>query len=461
MTTWTVLTPTKALGCALLLLAALVLAALVLQLRHAGAELDRLQASPPPHRHVVLLSSYASNDAARYQQAFADFERRTGIEVTVRAAGGDFANRVYVATPGFDAPDIALFAQPGLFRELVRSGHVQPLPADLAMAVAQDFPSFLDPLLRDGDRYHGVWARVAIKSLVWYRRALFEREGFEVPRTAQALDVLAERMRARGLVPWCIGVAARSATGWVATDWVENFLLQDAGPQAYDAWVAQALPFDSPPVRQALARWERLVRTPGMVDGGPQGVLSTSVAEAARRFASEPAPCLMMRNAEWVASEFPPSMRVAPDGDIDFFVLPGRTAGRDELLVAGDIAGALNAHPDTLAVLRYLASADFGRRRAAAGAYLSAHRGVEPSSYGDPLSARLAVAWRGAAQMRMDASDLMPAALGTAAFWAGMVAHLKGRPAALVAAEIDAEGRRVQVPPPAAGAPAAPRRGPP
>lgn len=434
----TLLTPARALVCCLI-----VLAVLLLQLRGAGSAAPAPPTSATaPSKRVTLLSSFSLQDSARYQEAFAAMERATGIEVVIRAAGGDFADHVYVATPGFEAPDIAVFAQPGLFRDMLAGGFIQPLPPDLARSVTRDFPPFLDPLLRRGEQHYGLWARVAIKSLVWYRRALFEQHGLAVPRTDVELAALEQQMMRKGLVPWCIGVAARGATGWVGTDWVEEFMLRDAGPAAYDRWVALDMPFTAGPVRRAFARWDRMVGTPGMTLGGPRGVLNTFVEEAARTFAGQPAPCMMMRNAEWVTSEFPDSVHIGPGEQIDFFVLPGRSASHVELLVAGDIAAPLNNRPETMEVLRYMASAEFGRRRAAAGAYLSGHKDVEPASYVEPLAARLSEVWQEATVMRMDASDLMPAVLGTAAFWTGMVDHLKGASVNDVTAGIDRTWRQ-------------------
>lgn len=436
------ITPARALVACV---AALVV--LLWQWRDQTASSPGPQAAAAATRRVTLLTSFSLQDSARYQQALAPLAYSDGIQVVIRAVGGDFADHVYVATPGFDAPDIAVFAQPGLFREMVAAGLVQPLPEDLAQAVVRDFPPFIDPLLRQGDRHHGLWARVAIKSLVWYRRTLFEAHGWQPPRTLADLATLERQMIQAGLAPWCIGIAARGATGWVGTDWVEEFMLRDASPEEYDRWVALELPFSSPPVRRAFIRWDRLVRTPGMVAGGPQHVLTTYVEEAARQFASDPASCLMMRNSEWVTSEFPDPGHIGPGEAIDFFLLPGQQADEQPLLVAGDVAAPLNLRPETLTVLRYMASAEFGRRRAAAGAYLSGHKDVQPGSYLEPLSARLAVAWQQATLMRMDASDLMPAVVGTAAFWTAMVDSVKGASVNTVTNRIDAaweQWRRTQ-----------------
>ena len=41
-----------------------------------------------------------------------------------------------------------------------------------------------------------------------------------------------------------MGLESGDADGWPATDWIENLVLADAGPEAYDAWTFHELPFD-------------------------------------------------------------------------------------------------------------------------------------------------------------------------------------------------------------------------
>jgi len=39
---------------------------------------------------------------------------------------------------------------------------------------------------------------------------------------------------AGGTTPWCIGIRADGATGWIATDWVEDMVLRFGGPDTFD-----------------------------------------------------------------------------------------------------------------------------------------------------------------------------------------------------------------------------------
>ena len=41
-------------------------------------------------------------------------------------------------------------------------------------------------------------------------------------------------------------------SGWPGTDWIEDFVLRQSGPDVYDAWVAGEQPWTSPEIRSAF-----------------------------------------------------------------------------------------------------------------------------------------------------------------------------------------------------------------
>ena len=65
-----------------------------------------------------------------------------------------------------------------------------------------------------------------MKSLVWYVPENFEDAGYDVPETMEELMALTEQIVADGETPWCIGLGSGGATGWPATDWVEDMMLR-------------------------------------------------------------------------------------------------------------------------------------------------------------------------------------------------------------------------------------------
>lgn len=48
---------------------------------------------------------------------------------------------------------------------------------------------------------------------------------------------LTEQIAKDGDPAWAIGIESGAATGWPATDWVENIMLRTTTPENYDKWV--------------------------------------------------------------------------------------------------------------------------------------------------------------------------------------------------------------------------------
>ena len=56
---------------------------------------------------------------------------------------------------------------------------------------------------------------------------------------------------------------AGASTGWVGTDWVEDYVIRRLGPDAYDRWTEGELPFDSPALTAVFEELDDLLRGPG------------------------------------------------------------------------------------------------------------------------------------------------------------------------------------------------------
>jgi alpha-glucoside transport system substrate-binding protein len=78
------------------------------------------------------------------------------------------------------------------------------------------------------------------------------------PETMEELKALTEQIVADGETPWCIGLGSGGATGWPATDWVEDMMLRTQPPDVYDKWVSNEI--RSPIPRRRRDRGIRLVR---------------------------------------------------------------------------------------------------------------------------------------------------------------------------------------------------------
>ncbi|MFE3187099.1 hypothetical protein ACFXKR_40610, partial [Streptomyces violascens] len=82
----------------------------------------------------------------------------------------------------------------------------------------------------------------------------FTRERSELVTAPRSGAVLCSARSAEGPAPlasWCIGMGDDGASGWPGSDWIEDLILQTAGPVLYERWATGALKWTDAPVVNA------------------------------------------------------------------------------------------------------------------------------------------------------------------------------------------------------------------
>ena len=368
-------------------------------------------------------------EAGLVKQAVAEIKEATGVNVTYQPSR-DFTTLISSKVRGGDAPDIALFPQPGLLLDM--SEDITPLgDVDVGLDEIRQtlIPGLLDSATKDGKVY-GAPIDQAPKSLVWYPKKAFEQAGYEVPTTHQELLDLTEQIKQDGKTPWCVGLESGPDTGWPATDWLEDYVLRTASPEAYDQWVAGKLEFSSPQITEAAETVGEIMLTPGNVQGGGQAIVSTSYGDSAAQMFESPPACYLHRQASFITTFFPDNVQQNLDEEAGVFVLPPVEGGYDgtPILGSGNFAALFNSdNENAVKVMEYLISDKFGTPRYEAGGVLSPHTTFDVDKYPDETTKEIARQVNEADVYRFDGSDLMPAEVGTGAFWTGMVDWVSGQ----------------------------------
>src|SRR4029079_11279331 len=88
---------------------------------------------------------------------------------------------------------------------------------------------YLMGLVTYNGKHYGIPTNVNLKSMIWYPKAAFDAAGYTVPTTWDQLLALSDKIKQDGGTPWCVGFESGGATGWPATDWMEDIMLPTAG----------------------------------------------------------------------------------------------------------------------------------------------------------------------------------------------------------------------------------------
>jgi alpha-glucoside transport system substrate-binding protein len=388
---------------------------------------------------VSIYSSIRDTEADLLEQSWKQFTDCTGIEIAYEGSG-EFEAQLQVKVEGGNAPDIALAPQPGLVARFAEAGKLKPASAELKAAAEKNYPpDWLKYTTVDG-KFYGAPLGANVKSFIWYSPKTFKEKGYQVPTTWDQLMQLSDKIAATGQKPWCAGLESGDATGWPATDWIEDLMLRTQGAEVYDQWTSHAIPFNDPRVAAALDQAGKVLKNPKYVNGGygdVKSISTTSFQEAGLPILN--GKCSLHRQASFYNNQWPPGTKQGEDGDVFAFYFPSVDPSKGKpVLGGGEFTVAFADRPEVQAVQSYLASPEYANSRAKLGNWISANKGLDLNNVAGPIDKlSVQILQDPKAVFRFDGSDLMPAAVGAGTFWKGMIDWVNGKDTATVLGNIE------------------------
>ncbi|MFV0408182.1 MAG: ABC transporter substrate-binding protein [Paracoccus sp. (in: a-proteobacteria)] len=405
--------------------------------RFNWASLDEFKAahSGLEGQKIVISGPWLGGDKDLFESIIPYFEEATGAEVEY--AGSDsFEQQIVIDTEAGSPPDIAVFPQPGLAAGLAAKGFLKPLPDETAKWLEENYSAGADwaklvtyPGPDGAEHIYAFPFKADVKSLVWYVPENLEDAGYEVPTTYEELKALTEQIAAEGEKPWCIGLGSGGATGWPATDWVEDLMLRMNSPEDYDAWTTNELKFNDPKVVAVIEEFGSFAKNDDYVAGGASSVAATDFRDSPKGLFESPPACYLHRQASFIPTFFPEGTEIGQD--VDFFYFPAPASGDlgNPVLGGGTIFSVLSDNPAAMAFIDYLETPIAHEIWMSQSGFLTPYQGVNIDAYGNDVLKRQGQILLDATTFRFDGSDLMPGAIGAGAFWTGMVDFAGGKSA--------------------------------
>ena len=385
---------------------------------------------------IVLMSAGEPEETDAYQVIFDDLiNAKVDYNVEVESVS-DFEQQFQIRAEG-GTLQVAAVPQPGSIAALADKGQIIALE-DMGFDIDELNDLLGESFVALGEhngKHYGIPTNINLKSMVWYPKDAFDAAGYEIPETWDDLIALSDQIVEDGSAPWCVGFESGGATGWPATDWMEDIMLRTAGPEVYDQWVAHEIPFNDDAVKTAAEKFGEIMFTDGYVLGGAAATPDIAFGDAPAPMFQDPPACWLHRQASFITAQAGFEGQEAGT-DYDWFPLP--PIDQEGILYGGEltVVGS-DADPDV--------AADFLRRFIAedvqcemggvqASSRISPNVNVGPDCYTDDLLAGASEVLTDALKAgtgRFDASDLMPKEVGQGTFWTGMVEYMKNGPSAL------------------------------
>jgi alpha-glucoside transport system substrate-binding protein len=391
---------------------------------------------------LTVFGTWLGEEQATVERILAVFAEQSGHNVSY--VGSDsFEQQIVVDAEAGSAPNIAVFPQPGLAADMAARGFLTPLRDGTADWIRENYAagqSWVDLATYAGpdgaEDLYGMFFRVDVKSLVWYVPENFEDMGYEIPQTMEELKALTDQMVEDGETPWCIGLGSGAATGWPATDWVEDMMLRTQPPEVYDAWVSNEIPFNDERIVAAIDEFGAFARNDDYVAGGAGAVATTDFRDSPKGLFDTPAQCMMHKQASFIPAFFPEGTEIGLDADFFYFPAYENKDLGAPVLGAGTLWAITNENEAAHELIEFIQSPVAHEMWMEAGGFLTPHKGVDTSKFSSDAARKMNDILLEATTFRFDGSDLMPGGVGAGSFWTGMVDYTGGKDAGEVATGI-------------------------
>jgi len=273
---------------------------------------------------------------------------------------------------------------------------------------------------------NGKWlalpVKADIKTIIWYSPAVFQAKGYSVPKTWDELTALVEKMVSNNDVPWSMGFESGDATAWTGSDFIQDILLVQQGPQYVNDIISGKVPYNDAGVKAAYELYGKWAKDPKYTVGGAQGTLSTAFLDAVYKPFMDPPQAMMVKQSGFAGGEIQKKFPDLKYGtDYDFFVVPGAKG----LQGGADLMLSFSDKPAVKALVTYLASPLGGANWAAAGFDETPNKGGV-GHYTDPQLVKKAEALANTTGFTYDIGDTIPGGFGKAE-WTAIVNFVNGK----------------------------------
>ena len=374
---------------------------------------------------VTVWSAWGGNELKAYQDVLKPFESSTGIKVhltTVRDANQLAIN----VDAGTSLPDIAPGPSVDKVKAWVEKGTLKSVETALGDKfgdyIANTYPALTTTSGSSDNLYIGIvggkhyelMVKTQVKGLFWYNKKVFTGTA---PKTFdEMLAISPSQYGAQKL--FCAGLESGGASGWPASDQIDNIIMRQSGDKLYTDWIQGKVKFTDPAIKLGYQTYLKEVSAAN-VYGGPNTVLSTAFQRAGKPlFAAQPG-CLFLEQATFIPSFFKEDYpNLVAGTDFDFFGHPSVNPQYD-----GNVNGfydnfaMYNDTPAARKLMQYMATKDAQQIWANDGGTLAAIKSI---NYTDPVYKRAAEVAGTAKNLLVTAGDFMPTDM-QAAFWKSLL----------------------------------------
>ena len=186
--------------------------------------------------------------------------------------------------------DLAIIPNPQGVVNLGERGYLHSVSTALGDEVlTQNYSKHLQEITtsqKDKINY-GVLFRLIPNSLIWYDVDKYERLGSPNFESFEDMISFTKQYSSFDNPLWCMDIESGASTGWIATNWLEDLILHEYGPDIYDDWFKQIITSQNNEITLSILNIGKLIFDENTVYGGNQRIISKEFRNNSRNLLDE------------------------------------------------------------------------------------------------------------------------------------------------------------------------------
>ena len=313
--------------------------------------------------------------------------------------------------------DIAIIPNPQGVVNLGERGFLYPITIALEEdKIQKNYSNHLQNIMTSDqdNKMYGVLFRLIPNSLIWYDVEKYKEIGSPKFNDFEEMVIFTKENVSNGNPLWCMDIESGASTGWIASNWLEDIVLHEYGPNVYDKWSQQKITPKNNEIKSSILSIGEIIFIDHAIYGGKERIISKEFRNNYRNLVDRDNTCVFSWSGHFANMYFPSDKRYGTD--YDFFKFPS-TKNRNAMVGLGDSLVILNSSEESIQVFNSLTSNGFGQDWTSQGdsMFISANKNSNINEIKNPLLLKETNLIRSALNedlFRYDASELMERRIG-------------------------------------------------
>ena len=332
-------------------------------------------------------------------------------------------------------PDMAILTDIQSLKILGESKTLLPVNQFYSQLEIENYSQHLIDLVssEENSEIYGHWIRLFNNSLIWFNVDRYNQYGAPEFKTFDEIIEFTKENSKEGNELWCLTIDSAEnqplldyeygeSSGWIISNWLENIVLSNYGPEIYDLWSQNEVKFSDQEIILSLLDIGKIIHNKNQIFKGKEYFIRSQVSNSPKNLASDSSTCVFSLSGHHSINDFPSDKNFGED--YDFFIFPSDEYS--EMVIGfGDTLSLLNYDKPTVEVYKSLISSDFGEVWASKQdtLFISSRSDFNLETYNNPLASKQFIQIRDSLKsnlFRYDASMLMLNGTGKKILWTSL-----------------------------------------